>query len=269
MTGPNDEGRVTDIAFEAQLSLQRILPRLDSVWQAESDAQLQREFLHRMQRHWPDLFAILLQLYGTRYDFFYHLEQILLTAAHAMRDRPATLQELDRQRINDATWFQAQELTGGALYVDLFSDNLGRLREHIGYFRDLGLTCLHLMPLFAVAPETMTVVMPSVTTELSIPDSATIEDLRLLAADLREVGISLILDFVFNHTSEDHDWAQQAQAGVREYQQFYHIFPDRHWPNEYEKLSAKSFRRCVAETLPGTTECMPGSGRRSTVFNGI
>lgn len=241
MTGPNDEGRVTDIAFEAQLSLQRILPRLDSVWQAESDAQLQREFLHRMQRHWPDLFAILLQLYGTRYDFFYHLEQILLTAAHAMRDRPATLQELDRQRINDATWFQAQELTGGALYVDLFSDNLGRLREHIGYFRDLGLTCLHLMPLFAVRPGDNDGGYAISNYRAVDPRLGSIEDLRLLAADLREVGISLILDFVFNHTSEDHDWAQQAQAGVREYQQFYHIFPDRHWPNEYEKTLREIF----------------------------
>lgn len=241
MTGPNDEGRVTDIAFEAQLSLQRILPRLDSVWEAEPDAHLQREFLQRLQRHWPDLFAILLQLYGTRYDFFYHLEQILLTAAQAMLDRPAKLRELDLQRINDATWFQAQELTGGALYVDLFSDNLGRLREHIGYFRNLGLTCLHLMPLFAVRPGDSDGGYAISNYRAVDPRLGTIEDLRLLAADLREVGISLILDFVFNHTSEDHDWAQQAQAGVREYQQFYHIFPDRHWPNEYEKTLREIF----------------------------
>ncbi|MEZ6034793.1 MAG: alpha-amylase family glycosyl hydrolase [Planctomycetaceae bacterium] len=241
MTGPNDEGRVTDIAFEAQLSLQRILPRLDSVWQAEPDAHQQREFLQRLQRHWPDLFGILLQLYGTRYDFFYHLEQILQTAAQAMLDRPAKLRELDLQRINDATWFQAQELTGGALYVDLFSDNLGQLRQHIGYFRNLGLTCLHLMPLFAVRPGDNDGGYAISNYRAVDPRLGTIEDLRLLAADLREVGISLILDFVFNHTSEDHDWAQQAQAGVREYQQFYHIFPDRHWPNEYEKTLREIF----------------------------
>ncbi len=197
-----------DAAFEAQLSLQRILPRLDSVWQAEPDAQLQREFLHRMQRHWPDLFAILLQLYGTRYDFFYHLEQILLTAAQAMRDRPATLQELDRQRINDATWFQSQELTGGALYVDLFSENLGRLREHINYFKELGLTYLHLMPLFAVRPGDNDGGYAISNYRSIDPRLGTIEDLRLLAKDLRNAGISLVLDFVFNHTSEDHDWAQ-------------------------------------------------------------
>jgi hypothetical protein len=94
MTGPNDDGQVTDVAFEAQLSLQRILPQLESVWQSEPDTHLQREFLIRLQRHWPDLFAILLQLYGTRYDFFYHIEQILITAAQALRDRPRRCRNL-------------------------------------------------------------------------------------------------------------------------------------------------------------------------------
>ncbi len=241
MTGPNDEGRITDVAFEAQLSLQRILPRLESVWQAETDTQLQREFLNRLHLHWPDLFAILLQLYGTRYDFFYHIEQILLTAAQALRDRPEPLQELDRQRINDTTWFQSQELTGGALYVDLFSENLGRLREHIDYFKNLGLTYLHLMPLFAVRPGDNDGGYAISNYRSVDPRLGTIEDLRLLADDLRKVGISLVLDFVFNHTSEDHDWAQQAQSGVREYQQFYHIFPDRQWPDEYEKTLREIF----------------------------
>ena len=235
MNQPNDNAQVSDVAFEAQLSLQRILPRLESVWQSEPDTQLRREFLNRLQQYWPDLFAILLQLYGTRYDFFYHIQQILRTAAEAVRDRPAQLQNLDRQRINDTTWFQSQELTGGALYVDLFSENLGRLREHIGYFKNLGLTYLHLMPLFAVRPGDNDGGYAISNYRSVDPRLGTIEDLRLLAEDLREAGISLVLDFVFNHTSEDHDWAQQAQSGVREYQQFYHIFPDRTWPDEYEK----------------------------------
>ena len=241
MTGMNNDGQIGDISFEAQLSLQRILPRLESVWEAETDSHLQHEFLLRVQRHWPDLFAILLQLYGSRYDFFYHAEQILLTAAQALRDRPASLQELDRQRINDATWFQSQELTGGALYVDLFSENLGRLREHISYFKELGLTYLHLMPLLAVRPGDNDGGYAISNYRSVDPRLGTIEDLRLLAEDLRKAGISLVLDFVFNHTSEDHDWAKQAQSGVREYQQFYYIFPDRQWPDQYEKTLREIF----------------------------
>ena len=44
-----------------------------------------------------------------------------------------------------------------------------------------------------------------------------------------------MLDFVFNHTSDDHDWAQQAQAGNREYQDYYYMFPDRTLPDQYEQ----------------------------------
>lgn len=241
MTGMNNDGLGGDIAFEAQLSLQRILPRIESVWQAETDDQLRHEFLHRLQSYWPDLFALLFQLYGARYDFFYHLEQILLTAARAHRDRPVAMHQLDRQRINEPTWFQSQELTGGALYVDLFSENLGRLREHIGYFKELGLTYLHLMPLFAVRPGDNDGGYAISNYRSVDPRLGTIDDLRMLADDLRKAGISLVLDFVFNHTSEDHDWAQQAQSGVREYQQFYYIFPDRHWPDQYEKSLREIF----------------------------
>ena len=48
----------------------------------------------------------------------------------------------------------------------------------------------------------------------------------------------LVLDFVFNHTSDDHEWAKQAQAGNREYQEFYFIFPDRQVPDQYETNAA-------------------------------
>ena len=39
-------------------------------------------------------------------------------------------------------------MVGGVLYVDLFAGNLAGLREHLPYFKELGLTYLHLMPLF-------------------------------------------------------------------------------------------------------------------------
>ena len=109
MTGTNSDGQTVDVAFEAQLSLQRILPRLESVWQSDADSQLKHEFLVCLEQYWPDLFAILLQLYGSRYDFFYHAEQILLTAAQALRDRPAALQELDRHPTQDQKSFQMHQ----------------------------------------------------------------------------------------------------------------------------------------------------------------
>ena len=43
--------------------------------------------------------------------------------------------------------------------------------------------------------------------------SGTMEELAELATELRHHGISLVLDFVFNHTSDEHRWALAAQAG--------------------------------------------------------
>ena len=43
------------------------------------------------------------------------------------------------------------------------------------------------------------------------PELGTMEDLEVLADDCHKRGISVCLDFVMNHTSEDHEWAQRAR----------------------------------------------------------
>jgi amylosucrase len=48
----------------------------------------------------------------------------------------------------DPTWFQSEQMLGGVCYVDLFAGDLAQLRTKIPYFQELGLTYLHLMPLF-------------------------------------------------------------------------------------------------------------------------
>ncbi len=232
----------TDIEFKADLTLQRLQPRLDDFWQTNPQgADRRREFDGRLQKHWRPLFAILLQLYGTRYDFFYHIEQVLLTAARAWLERSDELRHIDQHRILAPDWFESEHVVGGALYVDLFSENLKRLREHVGYFKELGLTYLHLMPLFAVRPGDNDGGYAISNYRSVDPRLGTIDDLRMLSVDLHEAGISLVLDFVFNHTADDHEWARMAQAGNREFQEFYYIFPDRTEPDRYERTLREIF----------------------------
>lgn len=228
--------------FNADLTLRRLQPRLDDAWQAENiTADKRHEFELRLHEHWRPLFATLFELYGSRFDFHYHMEQILSTAARAWAQRDQEMCELDQRRINDPTWFQSQQVVGGALYVDLFGENLNKLREHVGYFSRLGLTYLHLMPLFAVRPGNNDGGYAISNYRSVDPRLGTIDDLRSLAKDLRDVGISLVLDFVFNHTSDDHEWAKQAQSGDAEYQDFYYLFPNRTEPDEYEKTLREIF----------------------------
>lgn len=228
--------------YDAQISLRRLLPRLRQLWETEqAEPEIIEPFEERLLEQWPRLFRLLRQLYGHRYDFFYHLEQILLTAARGWLMRSEPLRQLDARRINDPHWFQSQTMVGGALYVDLFSENLGKLRDHINYFTDLGLTYLHLMPLFAVRPGDNDGGYAISNYRSVDPRLGTIDDLRALASDLRAAGIALVLDFVFNHTADDHLWAQQALAGDPEYQDFYYLFPDREMPDAYERTLREIF----------------------------
>lgn len=242
MIASNEPESVRDLDFEAELTLKRLLPRILAVCpETPVSSSGVQQFQRRLHENWPTLFRLLYQLYGNRYDFFYHLEEILVTAARSWKDRPEDLRKIDERRSHDPNWFQSERIVGGALYVDLFSENLGRLREHISYFKELGLTYLHLMPLFAVRPGDNDGGYAISNYRSVDPRLGTIEDLQQLADELHAAGICLVLDFVFNHTSDDHYWAQNAQSGDREYQQFYYIFPDREIPDRYERTLREIF----------------------------
>jgi len=58
---------------------------------------------------------------------------------------------------------------------------------------------------------------------------------------LRGAGISLVLDFIFNHTSNEHAWAQGCARGNPDYADFYHIYPDRTVPDQYDRTLREIF----------------------------
>lgn len=227
-----------DLAKKAQLSLERLLPRLEPTLSALEDRDL---FLKRLQQHFPTVFRHLYDLYGGQYDFFYHLEQILINLATLFAARPADLKALDLTREADPMWFQSEKMLGGVCYVDLFAGDLKGLRKHIPYFRELGLTYLHLMPLFK-APEGNSDGGYAVSSYREVnPKLGTMKELAKLATEFRANGISLVVDFVFNHTSDEHDWAKKAIAGDETFQNYYYMFPDRTLPDQYERTLREIF----------------------------
>ena len=50
------------------------------------------------------------------------------------------------------------------------------------------------------------------------PQLGTMDDLMQLTSVCHKNGISCCLDFVMNHTSEDHEWAKAARNGDKEAQ---------------------------------------------------
>ena len=225
------------VKLHAQRTLDRLLPRVAKRFKSfiKSHPKDWAIFQNRLKENFEKLFTILLHLYKDQYDFFYYLEELLVTITQYWVERPAELKEIDLVRQANPDWYQTHQMVGGVCYVDLFAANLSGIREKIPYFKELGLTYLHLMPLFKV-PQKENDGGYAISSYREVnPQLGTIKQLRQLAEELRQAGISLVLDFVFNHTSNEHAWAQKALAGDPIYQDYYRIFPDRKIPDAYER----------------------------------
>lgn len=213
----------------------RILARLEDAHGADADLR------RRIEEHLPTLHGLFAELYGDRDDGFEQLAAVVDEAAASWRARPLELRARDQQREDDPDWFRSQRMLGGVCYVDRYAGSLAGIREQIPYFRELGLTYLHLMPLFE-CPEGNSDGGYAVSSYRRVdPKLGTMSDLAALAADLRMAGISLVVDFIFNHTSDEHEWARKAIEGVPGYEDFYLIFPDRTMPDAYERTTREIF----------------------------
>ncbi len=198
-------------------------------------------FEQRLRDAFPALCQQLAAIYGERDDFLDQLVEVAKLAARSWRERPADLKRLDASRTADPLWFQSNKMLGGVCYVDRYAGNLQGVRAQIPYYRELGLTYLHLMPLFACPAENSDGGYAVSSYREVRADLGSMADLRALAADLRANGISLVVDFIFNHTSNEHQWAKRAAAGEPEFEQYYWIFPDRKMPDAYERTTREIF----------------------------
>jgi glycosidase len=240
---------IDELDRQIRISLDRLKPRIKAKFcsQIETDPLIWDRFIERLDAHFPRLFRLYYQLYASQYDFFYHLEDLLSTLARMWLERPADLKKLDGIREADPDWFHSPNMLGGVCYVDLFGGDLRGIQQKIPYFAELGLTYLHLMPLFNV-PSGENDGGYAVSSYRQVkPDLGTTRQLRTLASGLHKVGISLVLDLVFNHTSDEHEWAKGALMGDLEYQEYYLAFSDRRMPDAYEK----NLREIFPDEHPG------------------
>lgn len=200
-----------------------------------------REFLPHVEAHLPRLHDLFVQLYGERPDGRERLASVVDLARRSWALRPTELKAIDRERESAPGWFESERMLGGVCYVDRYAGGLSGIRDAIPYFQELGLTYLHLMPLFE-SPEGNSDGGYAVSSYRRVnPKLGTMQELAELAADLRRAGISLVVDFIFNHTSNEHRWARKAIAGDPAYEDFYLIFPDREMPDAYERTTREIF----------------------------
>lgn len=230
--------------YHARKTLARIFPRLEQCFQKQEELIAFRE---RLETHFPAIFQLLHRLYGTHYDFFFHVEKIISTAAIAYQKRSPALKALDVQREAQTDWFLNEKMIGAVCYVDRFAGTLEGIAQHLEYLEELGVTYLHLMPLYESPAERNDGGYAVSSFRRVNPSLGTMAQLSELSALLRSRGISLVLDFVFNHTSDEHEWALRALKGDAEFQAYYRMFDTRELPDAYEA----NLREIFPEQAPG------------------
>ncbi|GGE21025.1 amylosucrase [Aureimonas endophytica] len=199
------------------------------------------DFDRRLAAHFPALFTELSAVYADHPRFLDELAATICLARRSYDARAAELKALDAAREADPAWFQSNRMLGGVAYVDRYAGTLQGLAAELPYFEELGLTYLHLMPLFRAPAENSDGGYAVSSYREVDPRLGTMAELEELAGRLRRRGISLTLDFVFNHTSNEHEWARRALAGEKDYENFYWIFPDRTLPDAYERTTREIF----------------------------
>ncbi len=231
---------------QVDLTLHHLKERTLSIYTPEQRASIEtsedwKQFDRRLEEHFPKLMHELDNVYNNNEAVLPMLEQLIAQAWQSYSQRNSSLKDIDIARENDPDWILSNKQVGGVCYVDLFAGDLQGLKAKIPYFQELGLTYLHLMPLFK-CPEGKSDGGYAVSSYRDVnPALGTIDDLRDVIAALHEAGISAVVDFIFNHTSNEHEWAKGCAAGNPLYDNFYYIFPDRWMPDQYDRTLREIF----------------------------
>ena len=219
-----------------------------------------KTFSERFQRHEQELKELFFALYRDDVQAYDSFVNMLYSA---WQERSTALRRLDARREKDPSWYKGHNLVGMLMYVKAFAGTLQGVREKLDYVQECGVNYLHLMPLLE-SPEGRSDGGYAVSDFRKVqPELGTMEDLAALAADCHKRGISVCLDFVMNHTSEDHEWAKKARAGDRAFQERYFFFDDWEIPFRFEQKVPQVF----PTTAPGNfTWCQEAGKVVMTTF---
>lgn len=209
-------------------------------------------FEKRLQKHHDELRWLYMELYENDSMFAELCDQMY--TYYLARDQK--MKALDQKREKDPAWFRRKDMLGMMLYIDNFAGTIQGLQEKLSYLESCNVNYIHLMP-FLDSPQGRSDGGYAVADFRKVrPDLGSMDDLAQLSAQCHERGISLCMDFVMNHTSEEHEWARRARQGEGEYMSRYFFYDNYDIPAQYEETVPQVF----PTTAPGNFTWLPEIG---------
>ncbi len=206
----------------------------------------------RFARHADELRWLYMELYHNGSMFAELCENL----KRFYGERRAGLKARDTAREQQPGWYKENDLLGMMFYIDNFAGNLNGVRQKLDYVQKANVNYIHLMPFLDTVEGRSDGGYAVADFRKVRPDLGTMEDLEKLTEACHERDINVCMDFVMNHTSEDHEWARRARAGEGEYMSRYFFFADPSIPAAYEKTVPQVF----PTTAPGNFTWLPECG---------
>ena len=209
-------------------------------------------FAQRMEKHQDELRWLYMELYGNDAMYAELCEQM-----HDYYSKRSTeLRKRDIKKEKNPDWFKEKEMLGMMLYIDNFAGDLKGVERKLPYLKECNVNCIHLMP-FLDTPKGKSDGGYAVADFRKVrPDLGTMKDLARLTEKCHENDMNVCMDFVMNHTSEEHEWAKRARAGEGEYMSRYFFYDNGDIPARYEETVPQVF----PTTAPGNFTWLPEIG---------
>ncbi len=205
-----------------------------------SDSGIYRK---RFEKHFEELRWLYMELYNNDAMF----AELCDNMERFFAERNSDLKELDAKREKQPEWYKQNDMLGMMFYIDNFAGNMQGVQNKLDYIEQANVNYIHLMP-FLDTPKGRSDGGYAVSDFRKVQEKlGTMEDLENLTGACHKKGINVCMDFVMNHTSEDHEWAKRARQGDGEYMSRYFFYDNDSIPMEYEKTVPQVF----PTTAPG------------------